>query len=366
MFGTEDGLPGTLGRPGMPSSARTLDGHLWFVTSQGLAVVNPQNLAAIPGVGPLRIDEVVADGRPYTPTLGLRLGPKLSRIEIGYAAISLAAPTKVPLSAISSMTSTPTGRTPGSVGKPHIPTCPLATIAFRSCLTNEAGGWSSTGAEMSFAVVPAFYQTYTFYLVILSVVALTLWLAWRLRVYRLRTQFNLVLDERMRMGREIHDTLLQSLVGVALEFDDISEQLDPAADSLNKQVRRIRQQVEHYIREARQSIWNLRSPSLTSIDLSTALRHFGDTAIRGHRARLEFGVIGTERPAPLSVEEQLLRIGQEAMTNALRHSGADTIVVELRYGVDTVALVVRDNGCGFRPGTGRSARRRALGCDEHA
>ena len=148
-------------------------------------------------------------------------------------------------------------------------------------------------------------------------------------------------------GGKFTTPCFRASVGVALEFDDISEQLDPAAGSLNKQVRRIRQQVEHYIREARQSIWNLRSPSLTSINLSTALRQFGDAAIRGQHARLEFGVVGTEHPAPLPVAEQLLRIGQEAMTNALRHSGADTIVVELHYGVDTVALVVRDNGCGF-------------------
>ena len=65
----------------------------------------------------------------------------------------------------------------------------------------------------------------------------------------------MILTERARMGREIHDTLLQSLVGVALEFDDIAEQLDPSASSLKQQVSQIRDRVEHYIRETNQSIW---------------------------------------------------------------------------------------------------------------
>ena len=180
-----------------------------------------------------------------------------------------------------------------------------------------------------------------------ALVGLAMWLAWRLRLRRIERQFDLVLAERSRMGREIHDTLLQSLVGVALEFDDISEQLGPSSESLSRQVRRIRQQVEHYIREARQSIWNLRSPLLQTSDLPTALKHCAHAAIAGNRARFEFTVEGTARRAAARVEEQLLRIGQEAVSNAARHSGADTIKASICYSASKVSLTVRDDGCGF-------------------
>jgi len=102
--------------------------------------------------------------------------------------------------------------------------------------------------------------------------------AWQLRLRSVRRRFNLVLAERMRVGREIHDTLLQSLVGVALEFDDISEQLDPSQKALRTQVQRIREHVERYVREARHSIWNLRSPMLETNDLSAAFKNIEQMA----------------------------------------------------------------------------------------
>ena len=94
-----------------------------------------------------------------------------------------------------------------------------------------------------------------------------------------RRQFSLALAERARLSREIHDTLLQSLVGVALQFDGIANALGPSSVSAREQLTRIRRQVEAYIREARQSIWDLRSPILETHDLAAALRAFAKESI---------------------------------------------------------------------------------------
>src|SRR5438876_9414813 len=109
--------------------------------------------------------------------------------------------------------------------------------------------------------------------------------AWRVRLRRVRREFSLVLAERARLSREIHDTLLQSLVGVALQFDAISNSLDQSASTARHQLVRIRRQVEAYIREARQSIWDLRSPVLETHDLAAALRDFGKRATAGTPVR---------------------------------------------------------------------------------
>jgi signal transduction histidine kinase len=162
-------------------------------------------------------------------------------------------------------------------------------------------------------------------------------------------QSELVLAERVRIGREIHDTLLQSLVGIALEFDDISGQLDPSATALREQVDQLRARVEQCIRETRSSIWDLRSPMLTSNDLPAALQRVGEAAVSGHPMRLEFAVSGTPRSAEVRVGQQLLRIAQEALSNAVRHSNATTVSVHLAYGADSVCLRVSDDGCGFDP-----------------
>ncbi len=348
VYGQEDGLPGTLGRPGMPSSTRDTDGRLWFVTSVGLALVDPNRLATVPAPGPVRVEELIADGRRLEPQSHLRLGPRTSRIQIDYSILSLAAATKLRFRyKLDDFDSD--WQDAGERRQASYTNLPPGSYRFRVVSTNNDGGWNESGGAFDFSIEPAFYQTRMFYATAAALAALALWSTWQLRWRRAQRQFDLVLAERMRMGREIHDTLLQSLVGVALEFDDIWAQLDPSANALKTQVQRIREQVEHYIREARHSIWNLRSPTLESNDLATALKQSGESAIAGSHSRFEFALHGAPHRVAPGVEEQMLRIGQEALSNAVRHGEAETIRVELFYDPDDVRLRVSDNGRGFDP-----------------
>jgi signal transduction histidine kinase len=157
-----------------------------------------------------------------------------------------------------------------------------------------------------------------------------------------------VLAERIRMSRAIHDTLLQGLAGLALQVDDLSHSFvgaEPVA--ARARVLKIRQQVEEYIREARQSIWDLRSPRLAASDLPKALREAGERAIGERAVHLDFIVKGTPHRCPPVVEEQLLLIGQEAVSNAVQHGGATRVGVEIAYDDDHTRLRVSDDGCGF-------------------
>jgi signal transduction histidine kinase len=163
-----------------------------------------------------------------------------------------------------------------------------------------------------------------------------------------RGQFALVIAERIRMSRAIHDTLLQSLAGLALQLDDLSHGGDAPA-SLKARVLTIRRRVEDSIREARQSIWALRSPALDSKPFPDALRDAGLRAIDGRPVAFDFRTAGTPRPCSPAVEEQLLRICQEAVTNAVQHGQPTHVGVELEYESDAVRVRVRDDGCGFNP-----------------
>jgi signal transduction histidine kinase len=109
----------------------------------------------------------------------------------------------------------------------------------------------------------------------------------------------------------------------------------------------MRKQVEEYIREARQSIWELRFSRTQRGDLVVALRDIGEHATASGSARFELTAHGEPRTVGSNVEEQLLRIGQEAVNNAVRHSGARTIHAQLHYGDRSLALHVIDDGCGF-------------------
>jgi signal transduction histidine kinase len=161
-----------------------------------------------------------------------------------------------------------------------------------------------------------------------------------------RQQFTLLLGERVRLSREIHDTLLQSLVGVTLQLDQMANDLDETPETIKDQFVRMRKQVEEYIREARQSIWNLRSSTLARCDLPTALRQAGERAM-DNAVAFDFSVSGDARRCASTVEEQLLRIGQEAVTNALRHAHAHRIRMELCYDASNLTLRVSDDGRGF-------------------
>ena len=129
----------------------------------------------------------------------------------------------------------------------------------------------------------------------------------------------------MRLSRELHDTLLQSLVGVALEFDAVSKSLDTSPDLAKARVVKIRERVEEYIREARRSIWSLRSPALETGDLIDALRDGAARATSDQPVELEFSVSGVPQRYASDVEHQLMRIGHEAVLNAARHAEAHTI-----------------------------------------
>ena len=109
----------------------------------------------------------------------------------------------------------------------------------------------------------------------------------------------------------------------------------------------IRRNVEIYIREARQAIWDLRSSQLETRDLFSLLREFGRTAVTNSATRFTATVTGTARVVPPAVQHQLLRIGQEAIVNAVRHASASRIQMELAYEDSTAVLRVADDGRGL-------------------
>jgi signal transduction histidine kinase len=219
--------------------------------------------------------------------------------------------------------------------------------AFHVDVTGDDGRWSEAEALWAFSIAPRFYQTWWFYIAVGVMLAAIVWGAWELRVRQLRRQFSLVLGERVRLSRELHDTLLQSLVGVALEFDVVSKTIDGSPELAKARVVKIRERVEEYIREARRSIWSLRSPALETGDLVEALREGAARATSDQAVALEFTTSGAPQRYASDVEHQLMRIGQEAVLNAARHAQAHTIRMHIDFSENHVALRVADDGRGF-------------------
>jgi signal transduction histidine kinase len=162
-----------------------------------------------------------------------------------------------------------------------------------------------------------------------------------------RRAFEAVLAERGRFAREIHDSLAQGLTSISLQLECVRDQL--AVDPVNaaNHVENARGLVRDSLKEARRTVWNLRPLALGETDLVTALQRYATNLATSRGIAFRQQIEGTPRPLPHSHEDTLLRIGQEALTNAARHSSATEVCQTLRFGPGWVTLIVSDNGQGF-------------------
>jgi len=165
-------------------------------------------------------------------------------------------------------------------------------------------------------------------------------------------QRSVLLQERNRMAQEIHDTLAQGLTGIII-------QLEAAEDAIRERpkarehIQKAEELARNSLAEARRSLWALRPQALEQGDLAVALRSLIDQ-LTDHRPTPPFlRIEGITRHLAPKVEDNLLRIAQEALNNAFQHARAKTIEVSLTYGAEEVRLCVRDDGSGFDPGAAR-------------
>jgi signal transduction histidine kinase len=158
-----------------------------------------------------------------------------------------------------------------------------------------------------------------------------------------------VLEERNRIARELHDTLEQELAGITLQLDLAVDCFEGAPRVAQKAVETARNMSRHSMIEARRSVWDLRCQLLEQGDLVSALSQIVQPLSPGDDGRLDIKIEGTPHRLPGPIEMNLLRIGQEAVGNAVKHGRARTVSIQLRYAPSSVRLTVADDGTGFAP-----------------
>jgi signal transduction histidine kinase len=164
---------------------------------------------------------------------------------------------------------------------------------------------------------------------------------------RKHQQYQAVLNERTRVGRELHDTVEQGLTGIALQLEAVTATLQTQPAVAQQSLDLARQMLRYSLEETRRSVMDLRSQALESRDLAGALSDLAHQMTIGANVSAEVSVEGSPQRLDASQEHHLLRIGLEALTNALKHSGATRIEIVLRFQLDGTTLIVQDNGCGM-------------------
>jgi PAS domain S-box-containing protein len=161
-----------------------------------------------------------------------------------------------------------------------------------------------------------------------------------------------ILEERNRMAREIHDTLAQAFTGILAQVGAAKQVLTDDLEATGAHLDLIKELARTGLVEARRSVVALRPQLLEEGSLQSALhRLIAQIRTAATDTTLHYEIEGVVYPLPAEVESNLLRMGQEALTNAIRHANADEIRVELVYDRDQVCLRVKDNGQGFGVGS---------------
>jgi len=332
---------------------RGSDGRLWVATGLGMTVIDPRQLPPTRRPPPPRIDSVTADGRAVAPLRDLALPSSTSTLRIDYSTVNLTSAAKLRFRYMLEGVDDEWVYA-GSAREATYTNVPSGNYLFR--VSTTANGEWTEAARWAFSVSPPFYRTPSFITLALVGTALLLAAAWYLRLRAVRNQYTLVFAERARVSREIHDTLLQSLAAIGVELETIATELDSSQSSAREGLRRLRRQVGHSLREARESILELRNHTLKPRALVDSLRELAENTTRSKGVATEFSTSGRPQSSSADAEMQLLRIAQESVRNAVRHGSAKQVHIALSFEQDRIRLRVSDDGRGFVPDEHAAAR----------
>jgi signal transduction histidine kinase len=376
LYTETDGLePGSQVWQSGTAGVRDHAGRIWVVDGSSMTIIDPQQLRPARRISSPILDTVTVNGERVDPAAVRRFASG-SAVQIDYAALSLSGTSKLRFRHVLE------GKDADWVYDPEDRRAAYTNLRagdyrFRVSAT-EGGPWTEPSV-WAFTINPPFYFSRWFLLTVGAVLVGGVAAAARLRVRAVKSRYALVIAERTRLSREIHDTLLQSLAALGPELETLATRVstapgEPTASStpsgaassapstaaggaagaqeggLTAELRRLRRQVERSVRDARASILELRRHPMSTPRLAQSLAQFaGDTEAR-YGIRPTVTVVG-RRPdnASPDVDLQLFRIAQEAVTNAVRHGHATRIDVHVAYENNTVTLKITDDGCGFDP-----------------
>ncbi|MGE8361011.1 sensor histidine kinase [Pseudomonas sp.] len=333
----------------LPSAVRSADGRLWFTTSQGVVWIDPAAIEPLAGSPRILIDGFNVDGHSVPLDPPPTLSPESRRIEISYSALSLSAQEDLNFSY--RLDGVDTAWHPLDTNRSAVYSgLGPGTYRFRVIASDQAGVSSDHEAQLTFSIQPLFYQKPLFILLCVVLLAGLLWALHLLNMRRvaanLRARLEARHEERERIARELHDTLLQGVQGLVLSFQAASQLIDeqhPARARMERALDR----ADEVIAEGRDRVNDLRrlnQPAPALIDafalLARDLEQDGSTAF-------SLDTRGTPLPLHPLVREESYLIGREAIVNALRHAGASRIAITIAYNRHTFDVSIVDDGRGI-------------------
>ena len=353
-----DGLLTTEAGVGSPNIAMGRDGKLWVATVKGLAMIDTARFLPAGRTPKVFVSDLLVDGVRAHVSNQLDLPPGSHHVELQLAAIDLGASQKIRLqyhledvdsgwldansSRIAVYTNLPAG---------------AHRLVVRS--TDNRGTWDTERVIYQVVQRPFFYQTRSFQLAAVVAVLLLLAAAYLIRVRYLVRQTQAILEERQvereSVARDLHDTFLQGIQGLILHFHTGTQQI-PADQPVRQMFEQALRESDNVMLEGRSVLSKLRTRRSTPESLPDAFSIVGYEFRALSGAQFELTVSGRRRDISAVVQEELHKIGREALFNAFRHAHAKKIEVEVHFGIFELRLRFRDNGLGIDPAILREGR----------
>jgi len=347
-----------------PVVSKSSDGKLWFLNLDGVGVVDPRNLPFNKLTPPVHIEQITADRKTYAMyPVGnndgkgqLHLPPLLSDLEIDYTALSLVAPEKV-LFRYKLEGWDRDWQDAGNRRQAFYTNLSPRKYRFRVMACNNSGVWNETGTFLDFSVAPAYYQATWFRLSCVAAFLALLWGLYQLRLRQLAREFNAGLEarvnERTRIARELHDSLLQGFQGLMFRLQAVRDLLPGRASEAMQALDIALERGDKAIAEGRDTVSDLREPILGDSDIAQALTALGkELALQsgnGLAPCVRVLLEGKQRELNPMLRDEIYRIAREALRNAFLHARAQKIEAEIAYSDSEFLLHVRDDGGGIDP-----------------
>lgn len=360
-FDALDGLRGHAPqlRP-MPSMVRAADGKLWFSTGSAIALIDPANILRNRLAPPVLVRTVAANGTLYDiqDRKAMTLPEATDSLRITFTALSLSIPERVRfryrLEGVDHGWQEPAGRRAVS----YTNMAP-GTYRFQVTAANEDGVWNPDGAVLDIHIPPTFVQTNWFLLLLALGAALLLYVAYALRIRyitsRMQGRLHARLEERSRIARSLHDTLLQSVQGLLMSFNAHVHHV-PEGSRERAHLERTVGLAGRLLVEGRDQIMDLRA-SASPDEMRLALESFGNELSEYSGHAFSIRLVGRARALKPHVNDEIYAIGREALFNASRYANAHHVLLELDYGKEEFTLRIGDDGCGLDAAVAESGHR---------
>src|SRR5271157_4747793 len=338
-----------------PRVSKSPDGKIWFVSLEGVQVFDPAHLPLNNLRPPVHIESIIADDKSYAFKPGMRLPANVHTLRIEFTALSLVEPEKIHFrykldgqnknwhEVINERQATYTNLGPRN-------------YRFRVIACNNSGVWNETGDTLEFSIAPAWNQTTWFYASCVAAFLAMLWGLYRLRLYQIRREFNAQLDgrvdERLRVARELHDTMLQSFQAALIQMQAARNIFARRPEKTEESIDKAINTASGAIAEGRSAIQDLRLHPAGGGDLAELITTAGQELARSEEASgnppvFAVTVEGARRDVAPLIQDEVYRIARELLRNAFKHAQAGRIEVEIRYDSRQFRLHVRDDGKGI-------------------